>query len=106
MKFLLITFTLISFNSYASVSKFECKYLDYYLELESKGFEHIVHILKINSETTITELVEYNWFIEEVKCDKSGYKIIASHIQFNDPTNKIFKLTFNKKQGYKLEIAQ
>jgi len=102
MKFLLITFTLISFNSYASVSKFECKYLDYYLELESKGFEHIVHILKINGETTINELVKDNWFIEEVICTKLGFKIIVSHIQYSDPTKKVFMLTFDNKHGYKI----
>jgi hypothetical protein len=83
-------------------SKFECKYLDYNLELEAKGFEHVVHVLKINGETAITELTKDNWFIEEVKCTKLGYEIIASHIQYKEPTKKVFMLTFNKKNGYKI----
>ena len=88
----------------ASTSKFECKYLDYNLTLEAKGFEHIVHVLKINGETTITELVKNNWFVEEVECNKTGFKIVASHIQYNEPTKKVFMLTFIKNQGYKIVI--
>ena len=82
--YLLSLLVFITFNSIASTSKFECKYLDYHLELEAMGFEHITHVLKINGKTTISELVKDNWFIEEVVCNESGFKIIASHIQYND----------------------
>ena len=102
MKFLFIILTLITVNASASSSIFECKYLGYNLELETKGFEHIVHILKINGETTINELVKDNWFIEEVICTKLGFKIIVSHIQYSDPTKKVFMLTFDNKHGYKI----
>lgn len=102
MKFLFIIIILISFNSLASESVFECKYLDYNLELEAKGFEHIKHTLRINGEIPITELAKNNWFIEEIECNKKGFIVIASHIQYNDPTKKVFMLTFNKKHGYKI----
>ena len=68
VKILLILLTSVTFNSLASVSKFECKYLDYNLVLDAKGFEHIVHELKINGKFTVTELLDSNWFIEAVNC--------------------------------------
>ena len=102
MKFWLILLTIVSFNSLASTSKFECKYLDYNLVLEAKGFEQIVHELKINGEITITELLDSNWFIEAINCKLSGYEIIASHVQYNDPTKKVFLLTYTNKTGYKI----
>ena len=104
MKFWLILLTTVSFNSLASTSKFECKYLDYNLVLEAKGFEHIVHELKINGKITITELLDSNWFIEAINCKPSGYEIIASHVQYNDPTKKVFLLTYTNKTGYKIVV--
>ena len=106
MKLLLIILSLVAFYSSASTSQFDCKYLDYNLELEAMGFEHITHVLKINGKTTISELVKDNWFIEEVVCNESGFKIIASHIQYNDPTKKVFMLTFNPQQGYKIDTSK
>jgi hypothetical protein len=102
MKFWFIFLAFTTFNSLASTSKFECKYLAYNLELEEKGFEHIVHELKINGKITITELLKDNWFIEEVNCKKSGFEIVASHAQYNEPTKKVFMLTYSNKHGYKI----
>jgi len=102
VKFLLILLSFIAFNSSASTSKFDCKYLNYNLVLKVKGFEHVVHELSINGKTPITELLNGNWFIEDVNCKKTGYEIVASHIQYNDPTKKVFMLTYSKEQGYRI----
>jgi len=101
---LTLLLTLLSISSYssASTSKFDCKYLDYHLVLEAKGFKHIVHELSINGEILITELLVDNWFMEEINCKKSGYEIVASHIQYNDPVKQVFKLTYSYKRGYKI----
>lgn len=101
--FCLILLTIVSLNSLASTSKFECKYLDYNLVLEAKGFEHIAHELKINGKITVTELLDSNWFIEAVNCQPWGYQIVASHVQLSDPTQKVFLLRYGKKSGYKIE---
>ena len=105
MKFLLIILTFVSFNSLASTSKFECKYLDYNLVLEAGGIDHVVHKLSINGKIIVNELVEGSWFIEEVNCKETGYEIIASHIQYNEPTKKSFMLTFSLDKGYKIEAG-
>lgn len=97
---LLFTLLFVSFYSSASTSKFDCKYLNYHLVLEAKGFKHIVHELSINGEILITELLDDNWFMEEINCKKSGYEIVASHIQYNDPVKQVFKLTYSSKRGY------
>ena len=106
--FCLILLTIVSINSLASTSKFECKYLDYNLVLEAKGFEHIVHELKINGKITVTELLDSHWFVETIHCKPWGYQIIASHVQYNDPTKKVFLLTYTNKTGYKIvsDISQ
>jgi len=105
VKFWLILLTLVSFNSLASTSKFECKYLDYNLVLEAGGIEHVVHRLSINGNIIVNELVEGSWFIEEVNCKETGFEIIASHIQYNEPTKKSFMLTFSLDKGYKIEAG-
>ena len=105
MKFWFIFLAFVSFNSIASTSKFECKFLDYDLVLEATGSEHIVHELKINGKITVTELLNSNWFIEEINCKKSGYEIVASHVQYNDPAKKIFMLTYSIKTGYKIVVG-
>jgi hypothetical protein len=92
----------VAFNSSASTSQFDCKYLDYNLVLTVKGLDHVVHELSINGKTIITELQNDSWFIEEVNCKKSGYEIVASHVQYNDPVKKIFMLTYSKEMGYKV----
>jgi len=102
--FCLILLTIVSINSLASTSKFECKYLDYNLVLEAKGFEHIVHELKINGKITVTELLDNHWFIESVNCQPWGYQIVTSHVQLSDPTQKVFLLTYNNKTGYKIVV--
>jgi hypothetical protein len=105
MKFWIILLVLTTFDSFASTSKFECKFLSYNLELEAKGFEHIVHELKVNGNIVVTELLDGSWFIEEVNCKKSGFEIVASHAQYNDKTKKVFMLTYSNKQGYKIETG-
>ncbi len=89
-----------SFQSIASASKFECKYFNQYLVLETNIIEPTIHKLKINGETTITELSKSNWFVEEVECDKTGYIITASHIQLDDAAKKVFHLKFTGKKSY------
>ncbi|MBA6302363.1 hypothetical protein [Colwellia sp. MB02u-14] len=105
MKFCIIFLALTSFNSFASTSTFECKFLSYNLELEAKGFDHIIHELKVNGNIVVTELLDGSWFIEEVNCKKSGFEIVASHAQYNDKTKKVFMLTYSDKQGYKIETG-
>lgn len=103
MKFWFISLTLLSFNSLASSSRFECKYLDYSLELKTSGSKPIVHDLRVNGKISITELYQGSWFIESVNCKQSGYEIVASHVQYNDATKKVFRLTYNAKTGYKIK---
>ena len=73
--------------------------------LEAKGFEHIVHELKINGNIMVTELLDGNWFIEEVNCKKSGFEIVASHAQYSDKTKKVFMLSYSNSQGYQIETG-
>ena len=105
MKFWFIFLTFVSLNTLASTSQFECKFLDYYLILEASGNQPIAHELKINGKITITELLENNWFIEEINCKQYGYEIVASHVQYNDPTKNIFMLTYGIKTGYKIKVG-
>jgi hypothetical protein len=102
VKLLLLILSLVAFYSSAATSQFDCKYLDYNLVLEAKGFEHIVHELSINGKIPVTELLDGSWFIEKVNCKKSGYEIVASHVQYNDPTKQVFMLTYSDKIGYKV----
>jgi hypothetical protein len=105
MKFFFIFITLVSFNSFATTSRFDCKFLEYYLELDAKISKHVTHELKINGKLTIKELFNNHWFIEEVNCKRSGYEIVVSHIQYSDPAKKVFKLTYRPKTGYKLVLV-
>ncbi|QOL26343.1 hypothetical protein LP316_03285 [Thalassotalea sp. LPB0316] len=105
MKYWIILLTFFSSYSLASTTKFECKYHDYNLVLKAGGNDHIVHELSINGKFVIDELIEGIWFIEEINCRKEGYEIIASHIQFNDPTQKSFMLTYHPDKGYKIEAG-
>jgi len=102
MKLLFTLLALVSFGALANNSKFECKYLDYHLSLDVGGFEHVIHDLRINGKISIKELIDGSWFIESVGCKKSGFEITASHIQYNDPTRKIFTLIYSAKKGYVL----
>ncbi|GAA6173284.1 hypothetical protein NBRC116592_29540 [Colwellia sp. KU-HH00111] len=104
MRFCFILLAFISLNTLATSSKFDCKYLDYHLVLETRGVEHIVHELKINGQKTVTELLNNHWFIEAVNCKPWGYQIIASHVQYNDPSKKAFMLTYRNNIGYKISI--
>jgi hypothetical protein len=88
----------------ATTSKFECKFLNYNLVLEATGIGHIVHELKINGKLTIVELLKGRWFIEEVNCIKTGYEIVASHIQYNNSKKAFFMLTYSDKFGYKIKV--
>jgi hypothetical protein len=104
MRFCGLFLLFISFSSLSSTSKFECKYLDYNLALQTSGVEHIVHELKINGKITIIELLKGGWFIEEVNCNKTGYEIVASHIQYNDSNKTVFMLTYSGISGYKITV--
>lgn len=92
-------------NLFAS-SRFDCEFHKFYLELESNGFEHIQHKLKINGGEVVTELVEGSWFIEKVQCKSYGFEIVASHVQYNDPTKKIFQLLLNPRKSYQLKSGK
>ena len=102
MKVLSILLALFSCNCLGSSSKFECKFVDYYLTLEARGSEHINHELKINGKIPVIELGKQNWFIEEVNCKRTGYEIIASHVQYNDTAKQTFMLTYRVNSGYSI----
>lgn len=102
MKYWLIVFILFSTSGYSGTSRFDCKYVDYFLELETGLSSQITHELKINGNIPIVELTKGKWFIESVNCQKSGFEIIASHAQFGRSQKRLFRLGFSKKKGYAL----
>lgn len=106
MNYYLIALFLFSFNAFATSSRFECKYLDYHLQMETRLVAKVSHQLKINGQISVKELTNEKWFIEAVNCKKSGFEIIASHAQYNDFNKQVFLLTYNKGLGYKLKKMQ
>ena len=103
--FSFIFLTFVSLHVVAD-SRFDCKFHDNYLMLESKGFEHIQHTLKINGAQPVSELVEGSWFIESVKCKSYEFEIVASHVQYNDPTEQIFQLRLYPEKRYQLKTGK
>ena len=103
--FLLICLTFFTLNAVAD-SRFDCKFHDNYLILESKGFDHIQHTLKINGALPISELVEGSWFVESVRCKSYGFEIVASHAQYNDPTKQVFQLILHSENRYQLKTGK
>jgi len=92
--FLLLTDSLFS-NEYL------CKEHNQKLKIIEQGLEHVNHNVYYNN-ILIKELQQGMWFIEKIQCTKNGFKLIASHIQYNDPTTKIFFLEIDKNKHFKL----
>jgi len=102
MKKLAIIIIIVLTPASVLASKYSCKEHEYYLSLKSAGFEHVNHKLLLNGKVLIKELEESMWFIESVKCNKKGFNIIASHIQYNDPTKKEFLLVIKNSENYEI----
>ncbi|MCP4487174.1 MAG: hypothetical protein GY820_07640 [Gammaproteobacteria bacterium] len=98
-----ILFLLLVLPCQLIASTFKCAEHDYYLILETGGFEHVNHHLYLNGEILIKELEEGMWFIEETQCTNSGFNVIASHIQYNDSTKRTFTLNIKNNTSYEIK---
>lgn len=98
-----ILFLLLTLPCQLFASTFKCAEHDNYLVLEAGGFEHVNHRLYLNGNVLIKELEQGMWFIEEAQCTKNGFKVTASHIQYNDPTKKTFTLSIKSNNTYELK---
>ena len=92
------------FSSYAfgDLKKHECKEHTNFLTIESGGVGHVIHKPRLNGSVLIKELEEAMWFIEEVSCTKDGFKVLASHVQYNDPTKKQFRIVVKSVDTYEI----
>lgn len=86
-----------------SGKEYRCKEHGYYLTLEQRGFDHVNHRLLLTGKVLIKELDKAMWFIEDVKCTSSGFSITASHIQYNEPTKRKFRIEILSKDKYKVQ---
>lgn len=98
-----ILFLLLALPCQLLATTFKCTEHEYYLVLESGGFEHVNHRLYLNGKTLIKELEQGMWFIEETQCTKKGFKVTASHIQYNDSTKRTFTLRITSKNTYDIK---
>ena len=92
----------LSFSAFGQTKTYECAEHGFSLIIDSGGFEHVNHRPLINGEVIISELVDAMWFIEEVSCTSLGFKIIASHIQYNDPDRKTFNIVVHSESAYEI----
>ena len=83
-------------------NEYVCKEHNQTLKVVEKGLEHINHNVYFN-KILIKELQDNMWFIEKVQCTSNGFKLIASHIQYNNSTKKIFLLKMDKNKHYLLK---
>ena len=98
-----ITLFLLLFPFHLFAKEYSCKEHDHILKRESIGHEHVNHRLFLNGRILIKELADAMWFIETVNCSKEGFEIIASHVQYNEPTQKKFVLVIVDKEQYRVE---
>ena len=95
ISFLLLPVELLATN-------YTCKEHEYSLERKSVGYEHVNHQVLLNGKVHIKEIEESMWFVETVTCNKKGFSIVASHIQYNDPTKKTFTLVIKNNAEYEI----
>jgi hypothetical protein len=72
------------------------------LVVTSTGFEHVNHQVSLNKAKRIKELEDANWFVETVTCKQGSFNIVASHVQYNEPTKRTFKLKVTRS-GYEIK---
>ncbi len=89
--------------STANAAEYRCQEHDWYLVRMDVGFEHVNHRLMINGNYLVKELAEAMWFIENVSCTSVGFRIHASHVQYNDPTKQVFLLNIISPRKYELK---
>jgi hypothetical protein len=102
-KLLILSVLISSFGSLSWAGEYRCKEHEHFLLLEERGFEHVNHSVLVDGETLINELEEAMWFIEEVACTDVGFKVVASHVQYNDPTKKEFIIKVVGKGKYEIK---
>jgi len=102
MKNIVIIFVVL-YSAGAWSKTINCKEHDNFLLIEEVGHDHVNHIVSLNGKTKIKELIKNNWFIEQVMCNKEGFEIVASHIQYNEPTKSKFKIRIVGKDSYEFK---
>jgi len=80
-----------------------CKEHGNYLQIEEVGHDHVNHIVTLNGKIKIKELIDNNWFIEKALCTKEGFEIVASHIQYNEPTKNKFSIRVVGNDRYEIK---
>ena len=97
--------TLIAFfiSSIANGDEYQCGEHKNRLSVISTGSEHVNHSVRLNGKKSIQEIETEMWFVESVTCTNQGFKIIASHAQYNEPTEKTFNLSVSDSWIYEIE---
>ncbi len=72
------------------------------LVITPTGFDHVNHQVLLNKSKRIKELEDANWFVETVTCRQGTFNIVASHVQYNEPTKRAFKLKVTRF-GYEIK---
>ncbi|MDH5769593.1 MAG: hypothetical protein OEZ31_11665 [Nitrospirota bacterium] len=103
IKYLSLSLLLLSVSLSLSAEEYSCKEHNHILKRQSIGHEHVNHRLFLNGRILIKELADAMWFIETVTCTQKGFEIIASHVQYNEPTQKKFVLVIVDKEQYRVE---
>lgn len=94
---------LILFASSASAETYECAEHSHTLEVESYGQEHVNHHVVLDEHNHIYEIEKENWFIEKVLCSKDGFLLIASHVQYDEPSKKEFEIKVLANGKYEVQ---
>ena len=100
--FIMLILMLPSSAISAEIDIHECANHPNKLTIESVGFEHVNHRIYLNETIFIKELLNEMWFIEHVQCIDGGFKLKASHIQYNVPDTKQFLLITSDGKSYSL----
>jgi hypothetical protein len=93
----------ITLPALVDADEYVCSEHNHKLSVQSEGFEHVNHTVTLNERHSIKKLEDAMWFVEEVNCISKGFEITASHVQYNDPTKKIFTLKVTDNNVYTIE---
>jgi len=102
MKNNILLIFIVFISGVVNAEDYSCSEHDHKLTINSVGKEHVNHKIVLNGKVSIKEIENEMWFVEKVKCKSTGFNIVASHIQYNEPTKKTFILIVNNN-GYELK---
>ena len=103
MNKIVIIYLALFVSAVVNVTEYKCSEHQNILSVTGSGDEHVNHLVMLNGSLPITEIEEGSWFIESVTCTSKGFELVSSHIQYNEPTKKIFNVVVSNPGTYEIE---